>query len=743
MSSEHIQRRGLGIALRTALLSWLVTLATLGIFVLMVIPQQKRTFLLNLESKANSVAVSLRDVAAGAAINEDFASVISASQTLLQGDPEIEFLIVMKNDGFALVSDQDGWRVDKGIGPYWHPRQRAAAGSIAMVPGFDQRSFHFAQPFDYSGIEWGWIHVGLSLASYDQSVATLYRNTFFLALGCILFSLLASLLYARQLVRPILRLRRVVQRVADGDLSVRADVIRWDELGVLASSINTMTEALLRRDRILEGVRFAAQQFVQTVHWQAVIDPVLARLGQAAEASRAYIFRNHEDDAGRLCSSLIHEWSRSGITPQIHNQDLRNACYSLYGLDRWSELLGQGECISGPVAEMPPRLRETLQPQGILSLLVIPVFVDEQWWGFVGLDDCDKMRIWSEAEKDSLRAAADMIGATIASQRVQDALLEAKATLEQRVRERTRELQDQVQAKERALADLAAAQSSLLEMSRAAGMAEVATGVLHNVGNVLNSVNVSCSLLQDQLRQSRVGNVARVAEMLAQPEGGLGRFLTDNPRGQKIPAYLTSLAGALQEEQALMSHEADALQSRIEHIKEIVSMQQTYGRVSGVQERLPPEQLMEDALKLNAEALVRHGVAVLREYEALPQINVDKHKVLQILLNLINNATYAYTIGDAPKKNITLRLSRSGPDRVLFQVIDNGMGIAPENLTRIFQHGFTTRRDGHGFGLHSGALAARELGGSLTVHSDGLGHGATFSLELQCSWEAKHDLTRR
>ncbi len=730
MSPEHIHHRGLGIALRTALLSWLVALATLGIFVLMVIPQQKQTILLNLESKANSVAVSLRDVAAGAAINEDFASVISASQTLLQGDPGIEFLMVMKNDGFALVSDQGGWRMDPGVDPYWHPRQRTVAGSIAMVPDFDRRTFHFAQPFDYSGIEWGWIHVGLSLDSYDQSVATLYRNTFYLALGCILFSLLASLLYARQLVQPILRLRRVVQRIAEGDLSVRADVSRRDELGVLASSVNTMTEALLRRDRILEGVRFAAQQFVQAGQWQAVIDPVLAKLGQAAEASRAYIFRNYEDDAGRLCCTLIHEWSLPEITPQIHNQDLQNVCYASTGFDRWSELLGRGECISGPVAELPSGEQEILQPQGIQSLLVIPIFVDDQWWGFVGLDDCDKVRTWSEAEKDSLRAAADMIGATIARQHIQDALLEAKATLEQRVQERTRELQDQVQAKEQALADLAAAQSSLLEMSRAAGMAEVATGVLHNVGNVLNSVNVSCSLLQDQLRQSRAGNLAKVAEMLAQPEGGLARFLTEDPRGQKIPAYLTSLAGALAEEQTLMSREAEALQGRIEHIKEIVSMQQTYGRVSGYQEKLHPEQLLEDALKLNAEALARHGVTVLREYESVPQISVDKHKVLQILLNLINNAKYACTAGDDPDKIITLRLSRPGPDRVLFQVTDNGMGIAPENLTRIFQHGFTTRKDGHGFGLHSGALAANELEGRLNVQSDGLGLGATFSLEL-------------
>ncbi|TVQ98823.1 MAG: hypothetical protein EA399_09085 [Desulfovibrionales bacterium] len=305
--------------------------------------------------------------------------------------------------------------------------------------------------------------------------------------------------------------------------------------------------------------------------------------------------------------------------------------------------------------------------------------------------------------------------------------------LESRVRERTRELQDQVKVKEQALADLTAAQDTLLEMSRAAGMAEVATGVLHNVGNVLNSVNVSCTLLQDQLRQSRVGNVARVAEMLARPEGGLARFLTADPRGQKIPAYLATLASALEDEQTEMSREAEALRSRIEHIKEIVSMQQTYGRISGVHEVLHPEQLLEDALKLNAEVLARQEITVRREYEPVPRISVDKHKVLQILLNLIANARNACLEGKKAEKTIVLGLDHPAPDKVRLRVTDNGMGIAPENLTSIFQHGFTTRKDGHGFGLHSGALAARELGGSLAVHSDGPGLGATFSLELPCT----------
>jgi signal transduction histidine kinase len=302
-------------------------------------------------------------------------------------------------------------------------------------------------------------------------------------------------------------------------------------------------------------------------------------------------------------------------------------------------------------------------------------------------------------------------------------------SLEQRVDTRTRELQDQVLAKEKALAELATAQSSLLELSRAAGMAEVATGVLHNVGNVLNSVNVSCNLIMNQVRGSRTGNIAKVAGLIAESGDDPGRFLTDDPRGSQIPAYLTSLSSVLVEEQQLILRETEALQQRIAHIKEIVTMQQSYGRVSGVLETIAPEQLMEDTLKLSAGALVRHEISVERQYDDVPPITVDKHKVLQILLNLINNAKYACA-GLEKGKIITLRIFCSGPDRLSMQVSDNGRGIPSENLTRIFQHGFTTRKSGHGFGLHSGAIAAKGLGGSLIAYSDGPGLGATFTLDL-------------
>ena len=132
---------------------------------------------------------------------------------------------------------------------------------------------------------------------------------------------------------------------------------------------------------------------------------------------------------------------------------------------------------------------------------------------------------------------------------------------------------------------------------------------------------------------------------------------------------------------------------------------------------------------MNASGLVEDRVRIVREFEPVPPVSVEKHKVLQILINLVRNAKHACDGLADDHKRMTLRIA--GLDgRIRISVSDNGAGIAPENLTRIFSHGFTTRKDGHGFGLHSGALAASELGGSLSVHSDGPGKGATFTLEF-------------
>lgn len=276
---------------------------------------------------------------------------------------------------------------------------------------------------------------------------------------------------------------------------------------------------------------------------------------------------------------------------------------------------------------------------------------------------------------------------------------------------------------------LRAAQSELLASARKAGMAEIATNVLHNVGNVLNSVNVSAELVVDQLRASKVAGMGLALGMLDEHAADLGDFLTRDPKGKLLPDYLRKLGAALAAEQQYMIDELALLARSIDHIKAIVATQQAYAGTSSVLEPVRIHDLVEDALRMNDGALTRHRITVVREFAEVPVARLDKARVIQILVNLISNAKQAMGALAGPRL-LTLQVETPAEHRLRVRVRDQGEGIPAENLARIFTHGFTTRAGGHGFGLHSCALAATELGGTLTAHSDGPGRGATFTLEL-------------
>jgi PAS domain S-box-containing protein len=268
----------------------------------------------------------------------------------------------------------------------------------------------------------------------------------------------------------------------------------------------------------------------------------------------------------------------------------------------------------------------------------------------------------------------------------------------------------------------------LLVASRQAGMAEVATNVLHNVGNVLNSVNVSASIVTERIRKSKCAGLSRVAALLSEHAPDLTAFLMGS-QGRHVPVYLQELAAELIAERDVTIEELATLRGNVEHIKEIVAMQQSYARRGGVTDMVDIRTLVEDSLRMNEGAFSRHGVTLVRDFQDVPLIAVDKHKVLQILVNVIRNAKYACDESRKAEKRVTVRV-RAENGTMLIAVVDSGVGIPAENLERIFSHGFTTRKDGHGFGLHSCALAAKDLGGSLQGESAGPGEGATFTLTL-------------
>jgi len=715
-----------GLTLKIALLAWLVTVLTLVVFVAAIIPEQHTELEQSLRSKASSIAISVQSLIAGAAINEDYSLVVDHSLQVLEGDSEIEFIVVTRNDGFSVIIDRKQWRTETLAG-YWHPAQRTPGSEIGSIPVFQDRAFRYSKPLDYSGIPWGWIHVGLSLKNYDASVTRLTRRTAQLAVLCVLLGLSASMVYARRLVQPVMGLRAVVERVARGELSARAEPRGKDEIGHLATAFNSMAGTIQRRNEMLESVSFAARQLLSARDWTEIIVEVLARLGAAAGAHRAHVFEIHTTSCGKRVLSDRFEWVDSGALSTFSSW--QGYPMEIPWLADTEQRLLAGEVVQYFHSAMPAEMRDQMSPT-VRTVAFVPIQVQDGLWGILPFTNCREERGWSAVEIHGFRVVAEMLGASIVRQQAREQLLEAKQTLELRVQERTQQLEEQVLEKDRANRELAEAQQRLIELSRLSGMAEVATGVLHNVGNVLNSVNVSATIVAERVRALRVSNIGPAVDLLRGNLDHLPDFLSADPRGQRLLPYLANLAKHLTEEQDGLVEELRQMTRHVGHIKEIVAMQQSYARTSGLIEKLDAEALLEDALRIVQASYDRHGILVTREFESLPLCATDRHKVLQILLNLLRNAKDAVKGTTEPARRVTLRLKQVSSERIRFEVSDNGVGIAPENLSRIFSHGFTTKHTGHGFGLHSGALAARQMGGQVEVFSAGAGRGATFALEL-------------
>jgi signal transduction histidine kinase len=257
----------------------------------------------------------------------------------------------------------------------------------------------------------------------------------------------------------------------------------------------------------------------------------------------------------------------------------------------------------------------------------------------------------------------------------------------------------------------------------------VASNVLHNVGNVLTSAVINIELMRRAVGSSRVNRVKQASALLLENREDLVDFLTRDPRGIQLPDYLAGLSAELLREQEKLMGDVEAMARHIDHIRAIVQVQQTYAKASVLEMECDLAQLIDDALRIQMGPLKRHGVSIIREVSALPKVQVDKHKVLQILINLLSNATNALDVLPEDQRRLRVRLFSEG-ELARIQVVDNGMGIAPGVRERLFSHGFTTRKDGHGFGLHSSVLAAQLMGGRLTLESEGPGTGATATLEL-------------
>ena len=263
-----------------------------------------------------------------------------------------------------------------------------------------------------------------------------------------------------------------------------------------------------------------------------------------------------------------------------------------------------------------------------------------------------------------------------------------------------------------------------------AGKAEIAIEVLHNVGNALNSVNVSATMLQRMLEQSYVESLEKAVRLLSANLADPVTFFTQDERGKLLPEYLIDLSAAFAAERHAVTTEIDTLQKHVEHIRTVVSTQQRYAGVAGLVERVKLSDLMDDSLRLSAFSNASCEIEVVKQYADLPELLLDRQRLLQVLVNLIKNAEESMQDSEQTKRRLVLKTWQQQGQRLFIEVADNGLGIRQSDLLRIFAHGYTTKKYGNGFGLHSCANLLADLGGGIQAISNGPGQGAAFRLEL-------------
>jgi len=521
LPAKPVRKYNRRIFIRTALMAWFLVVFTAVVFLFITIPSQRKQLLEEMRQRAKVAYTSTAQVAIESIVLEDFSGIVEHCVNMVSKNPGLKYVVLTREDGFSLIHTRSRWEQGQLDG-LWKPFSNAGGtnGKLVAHNMSDGQAYHLSYPLSYSGIDWGWIHLGLSPEKFYKDLRAIYTRTLLVALLAVGGGLVASFLYARRLTVPIQRLDRFAQKLAEGDLTQRIDIQTGDEVQSLADSFNHMVEELNQSNR------------------------------------------------------------------------------------------------------------------------------------------------------------------------------------------------------------------ELVKTARQAGMAEMAVDVLHNVGNVLNSVGITTQELKRKVQKSRMASLQPLVDLMKSEETNLVQFLTEDPRGKKLPDYLSALGLHLREDHQAIAGGLGDLERHIQHLQDIIRLQQSYSRTVGLTERVNILEVIDHAEALNVDAIKKNGIRVVKHLEPLPKVVLDRQKLLQILTNLISNARQAFHDTDVDPKQIEISLYGHRSNAVQITVSDNGIGIAEENLTRIFQHGFTTRRDGHGFGLHSSAIAAVEMNGTLWAESMGPGKGATFILEL-------------
>jgi signal transduction histidine kinase/HAMP domain-containing protein len=527
----------------------------------------------------------------------------------------------------------------------------------------------------------------------------------------------ATLVVTRHVRSRVQAIHTAASQLSAGNLACRAEVLSDDEIGQTALAFNFLVDKLALTMSQLQSAHtrlsdemLAILQASQTLSSETDLSRLKARvvelLAGLTGATRVQLishdadagdwFFSQEDEVGGDVLLTVDAAAKAGLVP------LSAFAYA----QRFTSPL----VVYDAMADDRFMMDDYFARMACCSLMVIPILNQGAPRAVLIVLNSMKPGVFTSSPLDVVMLIARQLAISLDNVHIYQGL-------ERRVKQRTGELRQ--------------AQADLVAAARRAGMAEIAANVLHNIGNVLNSVTVSATLVTTTVQNSKSATLSDIVALLDENAADLPGFFDRDARAKLVPRYLELLANTLQEEQRRVLDDLARLSASIQHIMEIVAMQQSYAGVSGpVIEIIRVQDLVDDALRMDDDSLAPSDLTVVKDIADIPELPLDKHRMLLIMVNLIKNAKQAMGGQEAGPSQIQLKVDLTEGPRLRVQVKDEGEGIAPENLTRIFSHGFTTRQDGHGFGLHSCALAAMEMGGKLTAESDGPGRGATFTLEV-------------